>query len=42
MPIQKNQNPGGLFDSSKTLPRILIFWIAVGADYSYEVKNNEI
>ena len=28
--------------SSKTAPRILIFSIALGADYSYEVKNSEI
>ena len=28
--------------SSKTAPRILIFPIAIGADYSYEVKNSEI
>ena len=27
---------------SKTAPRILIFLIAIGADYSYEVKNSEI
>ena len=31
-----------LAGSSKTAPRILIFPIAIGADYSYEVKNNEI
>ncbi len=28
--------------SSKTAPRILIFSIAIGADYSYEMKNSEI
>ena len=27
---------------SKTAPRILIFSIAIGADYSYEMKNSEI
>ena len=31
-----------LAGSSKTAPRILIFSIAIGADYSYEVKNSEI
>ena len=31
-----------LADSSKTAPRILIFSIAMGADYSFEVKNIEI
>jgi hypothetical protein len=31
-----------LATSSKTAPRILIFSIAIGADYSYEVKNSEI
>ena len=31
-----------LAGSSKTAPRILIFSIAMGADYSYEVKNIEI
>ena len=31
-----------LAGSSKTAPRILIFSIAIDADYSYEVKNNEI
>ena len=31
-----------LVGSSKTAPRILIFSIAKGADYSYEVKNSEI
>ena len=31
-----------LAGSSKMAPRILIFSIAIGADYSYEVKNNEI
>ena len=31
-----------LAGSSKTAPRILIFPIAIGANYSYEVKNNEI
>jgi hypothetical protein len=31
-----------LASSSKTYPRILIFSIAIGADYSYEMKNNEI
>ena len=28
--------------SSKTAPRILIFSIAIGVDYSYEAKNSEI
>ena len=28
--------------SSKTAPMILIFSIAIGADYSYEMKNSEI
>ena len=31
-----------LAGSSKTAPKILIFSIAKGADYSYEVKNSEI
>ena len=31
-----------LAGSSKTAPRILIFSIAIGADYSYEVKNSKI
>jgi hypothetical protein len=32
-----------LAGSSKTAPRILIFFsIAIGADYSYEMKNSEI
>ena len=31
-----------LAGSSKTAPRILIFLIAIGADYSYELKNSEI
>ena len=31
-----------LAGSSKTAPRILIFSIAICADYSYEVKNSEI
>ena len=31
-----------LAGSSKTAPRILIFSIAKGADYSFEVKNIEI
>ena len=31
-----------LAGSSKTAPRILIFSIAMGADYSYEAKNSEI
>ena len=31
-----------LAGSSKTAPRILIFSIAMGADYSFEVKNIEI
>ncbi len=30
-----------LAGSSKTAPRILIFSIAIGADYSYEVKTVE-
>ena len=31
-----------LAGSSKTASRILIFSIAIGADYSYEMKNSEI
>ena len=31
-----------LAGSSKTAPRILIFSIAIGADYTYEMKNSEI
>ena len=31
-----------LAGSSKQVPRILIFSIAMGADYSFEVKNIEI
>ena len=31
-----------LAGSSKTAPKILIFSIAIDADYSYEVKNSEI
>ena len=31
-----------LAGSSKTSPRIWIFSIAIGADYSYEVKNSKI
>ncbi len=31
-----------LAGSSKTAPRILIFSVAIGANYSYEVKNSEI
>ena len=31
-----------LAGSSKTTPRILISSIAIGASYSYEVKNSEI
>ena len=31
-----------LAGSSKTTPRILIFSIAIDANYSYEVKNSEI
>ena len=31
-----------LAGSTKMAPRILIFSIAIGADHSYEVKNNEI
>ena len=31
-----------LAGSSKTAPRILIFSIAICADYSYEVKSSEI
>ena len=31
-----------LAGSSKTAPRILIFSIAIDANYSYEVKNSEI
>ena len=32
----------GLADSSKTAPRILIFSISMGADYSFELTNIEI
>ena len=31
-----------LAGSCKTAPRILIFSIAIGANYSYELKNSEI
>ena len=31
-----------LAGSSKAAPRILIFLIAIGADYSYKMKNSEI
>ena len=31
-----------LAGSSKTAPRILIFSIAIGANYSYEMKNSKI
>ena len=31
-----------LAGSSKMAPRILIFSIAIGADYSYKMKNSEI
>ena len=31
-----------LAGSSKMAPRILIFSIVIGADYSYEAKNSEI
>ena len=31
-----------LAGSSTTAPKILIFSIAIGADYSYVVKNSEI
>jgi hypothetical protein len=31
-----------LADSSKMAPRILMFSIAMGADYSFEIKNIEI
>ena len=31
-----------LASSSKMAPRILIFSIAIGANYSYEMKNSEI
>ena len=31
-----------LAGSSKTAPGILIFLIAIGANYPYEVKNSEI
>ena len=31
-----------LAGSSKTAPRILILSIAIGADYSYEMKSSEI
>ena len=30
-----------LAGSSKTAPRVLIFSIAIGADYSYEMKNSD-
>ena len=33
---------GYLAGISKTAPRILIFSIAIGADYSYEMRNSEI
>ena len=43
MAIEKIKILGGrLAGSSKTAPRILIFSIAIGADYSYEMKNSEI
>ena len=32
----------GSAGSSKMAPRILIFLIVIGADYSYEIKNSEI
>jgi hypothetical protein len=47
-PIYLENGPNGLnwqcclAGSSKTAPRILIFSIAMGADYSFEVKNIEI
>ena len=31
-----------LAGSSKTAPRILVLSIAIGADYTYEMKNSEI
>ena len=48
LPIQPIYHKNGLnwqcclAGSSKTAPRILIFSIAMGADYSFEVKNIEI
>ena len=48
LPIWPNFKVNGLdwqcclAGGSKTAPRILIFSIAIGADYSYEMKNNEI
>ena len=47
-PIYLENGPNGLnwqcclAGSSKTNPRILIFSIAMGADYSFEMKNIEI
>ena len=47
-PFTSEVGPNGLnwhrclAGSSKTAPRILIFSIAIGANYSYEVKNSEI
>ena len=47
-PIHRENGPNGLnwhccsAGSSKTAPRILIFSIAIGADYSFEMKNCEI
>ena len=47
-PIYLKNGPNGLnwqcclAGSSKTAPRILIFSITIGADYSYEMKNSEI
>ena len=47
-PFTSEVGPNGLnwqcclAGSSKTAPRILIFSIAIDADYSYEVKNSEI
>ena len=38
MAIEKNQNPG----SSKTAPRVLIFSMAMGADYSFEFISIEL
>ena len=31
-----------LAGSSKTMPKILVFSIAIGANYSYEMNNSEI
>jgi hypothetical protein len=44
-PIYLKNGPNGLnwqCYSSKTAPRILIFSIAMGAKYSFEVKNIDV